>query len=79
MAVVESERAIREGIEHGCVSRVFLGGFPKYVFGWLAGKPFSARLTNRTRGEYKGWPIAEDELPTCRDGRLDSQNWAHDA
>ena len=74
-----AEEALREAVRRECVSAAFTGMYPRWVWAWVAGQPFAARLTNRTRGEYKGWPVDLEELPTCRDGRLDGENWEHDA
>jgi hypothetical protein len=65
-----AERALREAICRRCVSADFQGDFPTYVWGWLGGVPHVARLINREAGQYKGWPIGEEELPIDREGRL---------
>jgi hypothetical protein len=59
----EATAVLRESVARRNVSSDFEGSFPRYVWGWLNGRPHVARLINREKGEYKGWPIAEHELP----------------
>ncbi len=63
---------LREAIRRGCTSAVFEGDFPKYVWGWLDGQLYEARLVNREQGWYKGYPLEEIETPQDTDNRL---NW----
>ncbi len=65
-----AEAALRAAVRRKCVSHEFVGGFPRYVWGWLDGQPHVARLDNSERGSYKAWPIGREELPIDRDGRL---------
>jgi hypothetical protein len=74
-----AEQALRQGIRRQCVSAVFVGDFPLYVWAWLGGRPYQARVTNATQGHYKGWPVEAWELPTDRDGRLSPSGWQEDA
>ncbi len=62
---------IREAIRRRCTSSIFEGVFPKYAWGWLDGKLYEARLTNRTQGHYKGYPLDETETPIDAENRLD--------
>jgi hypothetical protein len=62
--------ALRDAVRSHCVSEVFVGDYPQYVWGWLNGTPHVARLINSEAGWYKAWPIALDELPLDPDGRL---------
>ena len=52
-----------EAIQRECVGSVFEGDFPKYAWGWLDGQLYEARLTNRSQGFYKGYPLEELEKP----------------
>ncbi|MHB1037054.1 MAG: hypothetical protein ACYC35_20535 [Pirellulales bacterium] len=70
-------QALREGIQRRCASGVFDGDYPKYVWGWLDGRLYEARLINSRQGTYKGYPLEEVETPRDDDGLL---NWdAEDA
>lgn len=73
----EAQRALETAIRERCVSVDWIGDCPKYVWTRIQGFPYVARLTNQERGEYKGWPIAEVELPTDREGLLPPRT--HDA
>jgi hypothetical protein len=63
---------LREAIRRRCVSEIFEGEFPKYVWGWLDGQLYEARLINRMAGSYKAYPLEEIEKPTDDEGLL---NW----
>lgn len=63
---------LREGIRRRCTSAVFDNGFPKYVWGWLDGQLYEARLVNRQQGTYKGYPLEEVETPKDDEDLL---NW----
>ena len=56
-------RLLREGLGRGFVSTSYRGGWPHYV--WTvdreSGHCFEAKLTDETRGVYKGYPIAEND------------------
>lgn len=66
----QAQDALREAVRRRCVSHDFVGEFPRYVWGWLAGRPHVARLENCETGSYKAWPIEHHELPLDREGRL---------
>ena len=63
--------ALREAITRRCSGAQFDGEFPRYVWGWMNGRLYQARLTNPTQGWYKAWPIEEAERPRDDDGLLD--------
>lgn len=63
---------LREGVRRRCTSAVFEGDFPKYVWGWLDGQLYEARLVNRGQGTYKGYPLEEVETPKDDENAL---NW----
>ncbi len=63
--------ALRRGILEGCVSQVFEGGYPKYVWTWLDGELYEARHINGPRGTYKGYRLEPSEYPEDPHGRLD--------
>jgi hypothetical protein len=63
--------ALREGIRRRCVSSLFEGGFPKYVWTWIHGDLYVARHINGPQGTYKGYRLEEVERPRDPAGRLD--------
>lgn len=73
-----AQQVLRESVRRRCVGRDFDGGFPRYAWGWLGGQPYAARLTNRERGAYEGWPVEEIELPVDREDRLARDAWEVD-
>lgn len=54
---------LRAAIQAGQAGTPLLNGFPRHAWAQRGGRWYEARLTNEGNGEYKGWPIAEDELP----------------
>ena len=63
--------ALRDGIRRRCVSPIFEGGFPKYVWTWVDGVLYEARHINGPQGTYKGYRLEEIERPEDPDGRLE--------
>ncbi len=61
------QQAIREGRTGG----QWDGDFPRYIWHRAEGVPYEARLVNRKLGQYKGYPLAQDEWPET----LDEQPW----
>lgn len=70
--VEANTEALREGIRRKCVSAVFEGGYPKYVWTWLDDVLYEARHINGPRGTYKGYRLEALEHPRDPNGRL---NW----
>lgn len=68
----EITAVVREAIHRECTSAVFEGDFPKYVWGWLDGQLYEARLVNQDQGWYKGYPLEVIETPRDIENRL---NW----
>ena len=68
----EITRVLREAIRRRCIGQIFEGDFPKYAWGWLDEQLYEARLVNRSRGTYKGYPLEEIEMPRDDQGVL---NW----
>lgn len=66
----QAQAALRQAVRLRCVSEDFVGDFPRYVWGWLDGRPHIARLDNQEQGAYKAWPIGREEFPMDRGGRL---------
>ncbi len=64
-------QALREGIRRQCVSGVFEGGFPKYVWAWLDGELYEARHINGPQGTYKGYRLEPVEWPDDPEHRLE--------
>lgn len=62
--------ALREGIRRRCVSPIFEGGYPKYVWTWIDGNLYEARHINGPQGTYKGYRLEEVEMPLDPEGRL---------
>jgi hypothetical protein len=54
---------LRAAIVGGDVSAKLEGVFPKYVWARVEGRVYEARLSNSGFGEYKGYPITDDEAP----------------
>lgn len=71
----DAEAVLRRGILKGCVGTDLECGFPRYVWGWLDGKLYQARLINREQGHYKAWEIEAIEAPDDPDGRLRREAW----
>mgnify|MGYP000700245894 CR=1 FL=1 len=47
----------------GAVSANFEGSFPRYAWFKNEGVVYEARLINRELGQYKGYPLNDDEWP----------------
>ena len=62
--------ALREGVRRRCVSQVFEGGYPTYVWTWINGVLYEARHLNGPQGAYKGYRLEEVETPLDPEGRL---------
>jgi len=71
--VQRNTEALREDVRRGCVSPVFEGGYPKYVWTWVDGTLYEARHINGSQGTYKGYRLEEVERPLDPEGRLDWQ------
>ena len=55
---------LREGIRNGNVSAYRdQNRFPRYVWAKREGRWFEARVVNSHDGSYKGYPVAEDDVP----------------
>jgi hypothetical protein len=57
------QQAIREGRTGG----QWNGDFPRYIWHRSEGVPYEARLVNPELGQYKGYPLAQDEWPETLD------------
>jgi hypothetical protein len=64
----EPTRWLRDGIGRGWFGSLWEGGFPRDVWCRDGDQCYQARLMNKVLGEYKGWPISEQELPAGIDG-----------
>lgn len=69
--VERNTEALREGIRRMCVSPIFEGGYPKYVWTWMDGILYEARHINGPQGTYKGYRLEELETPLDPEGRLE--------
>lgn len=54
---------LQQAIKAGNVGGAWEGGFPRHVWLRVGQTVFEGRLTNRTRGEYKGFPLEPHEWP----------------
>ena len=54
---------LKESIRAGYIGGPIEGRFPRYVWCRRQNRWFAGRLTNQTLGQYKGYPIATDEVP----------------
>jgi hypothetical protein len=59
----EIQNWLRAALQSGQVGAPIENGFPRYVWHIQDNAAYEARLTNRERGEYKGYPIDFDECP----------------
>ncbi len=50
-------------IRAGHIGGPMEGRFPRYVWRRDRDRWFAGRLTNQTLGQYKGYPVAMDEVP----------------
>lgn len=60
----EVERWLKDAVKAGNIGPPWEGGFPRYV--WYRhedGTIFEGRLVNRDQGQYKGYPLHEQEHP----------------
>lgn len=62
--------ALRDGVRRRCVSQIFEGGYPRYVWTRINGVLYEARHINGPLGTYKGYRLEEFEMPLDPDGRL---------
>jgi hypothetical protein len=54
---------LREAIAAAQCGPPYQGGFPKYAWYRHGDTWFEARLVNKDQGEYKGYPIRDEECP----------------
>lgn len=54
---------LKKALRRGAVGAPWEGDFPRYVWHRQGDVVFEARLTNREAGEYKGYPLLQDEWP----------------
>ena len=54
---------LRSALKRGDCGGGWESGFPQYVWHREGDQCYEARLTNRTKGEYKGYPIGPEEWP----------------
>ena len=62
---------LRYAIRRGCIGEEFEQGFPKYVWGWLKGSLYEARLVNAPMGTYKAYRLGQAQYPDDPDKLLD--------
>ena len=54
---------LQMAIREGCIGAPWEGEFPRYVWYKREDIVYEARLVNRGQGEYKGYPLNQDEWP----------------
>ena len=54
---------VRQAIRNRWIAAPLEGIYPRYIWYRDGDDWFQGRLTNQGLGEYKGWPIAKDQLP----------------
>jgi hypothetical protein len=54
---------LKKALRRGAVGAPWEGDFPRYVWHRQGEVVYEARLTNRVAGEYKGYPLLQDEWP----------------
>ena len=59
----EIDSWLKAAIRAGTFGGPWEGGFPRYVWHRVESQAYEGRLTNRDSGEYKGYPIGDDESP----------------
>jgi hypothetical protein len=59
----QAQTWLREGVKSGICGGLWEGDFPRYVWRIIDEQRYEARLINRTLGQYKGYPILEEEWP----------------
>lgn len=52
-----------EAMRKGAVGGIWEGDFPRYAWYKEGEQVYEARLVNRGKGEYKGYPLGPDEWP----------------
>jgi hypothetical protein len=56
-------RWLRTAIRSGAIGGLWEGDFPRYAWYKEGDVVYEARLVNRERGEYKGYPLNRTEWP----------------
>lgn len=54
---------LKAGVERGHIGAPWEGDFPRYVWYREEAACYEARLVNRGKGEYKGYPLGLEEYP----------------
>lgn len=57
-------RWLADAMRDGDVSAQLEGDFPRYAWKRVEGQVYEARLSNSGLGQYKGYPIQDDEAPS---------------
>jgi len=55
---------LQDAVRDGHVSAQIEGDFPRYAWKRVGGQVYEARLSNAGLGQYKGYPIQDDEAPS---------------
>lgn len=54
---------LKAALKSGKFGKMWEGQFPRYVWHREGKQVYEARLVNRAKGEYKGYPLEPDETP----------------
>lgn len=54
---------LRDAVREGQLSAQVEGDFPRYAWRRVEGQIYEARLSNSVLGQYKGYPIQDEEAP----------------
>lgn len=57
-------RWLQDAVRDGEMSAQLEGDFPRYAWRRVNGQVYEARLSNSGMGQYKGYPIQDDEAPS---------------
>ncbi len=59
----EITERLKDSVREGNVGAPWENDFPRYVWGTIDGQCYEARLVNKEAGQYKGYPLKNDEWP----------------
>ncbi len=54
---------LQDAVRRGYIGEPWEGDFRRYVWYLVEGTLYEGRLINRAQGQYKGYPLTEDEWP----------------
>ncbi len=57
------QKWLQRAMADGCIGELWEGRFPRYIWHKEGSIVYEGRLVNRGNGEYKGYPLSDDEWP----------------